>query len=303
MNEHRRRTYWANIYVGLQEGYIGPAHEIAELLEYCGGFCRKVGTTVSVTPTVFVYSKGSELGAIIADNPEGRMAAIKSLKSEHFGKQRETRFRDEIKFLTNEGNRPGILPMIDCYVPGVSSQKTGPWFATPLARCFTKLELRGVAKLPELVRHIEAVAQMLARLHAEDKWHRDLKPENLFLLDGIPVIGDFGLVHFPNKEPNTRDSGTLGSRNYTAPELETDAARTRAGPADVYSLSKTLWVLASVSPNRKSSNTIRERNERPKPYARPGSAEQQLQMRPVRDYAQTEGSSVGRANASACSIV
>jgi hypothetical protein len=65
MNEHRRRTYWANIYVGLREGYVGPTHEFAELLQYCGAFCRKVGITVSVTPTVFVYSKGLELGAII----------------------------------------------------------------------------------------------------------------------------------------------------------------------------------------------------------------------------------------------
>ena len=65
MNVHRRRTYWANIYVGLQEGYDGPTHEMAELLEYCGNYCRKVDTTVSVTTTVFMYSKGCELGAII----------------------------------------------------------------------------------------------------------------------------------------------------------------------------------------------------------------------------------------------
>src|SRR5664279_5665878 len=65
MNEHRHRTYWANIYVGLQEGYDGSTHEMTELLQYCHAFCRKVDTTVSVTPTVFVYSKGSELGAII----------------------------------------------------------------------------------------------------------------------------------------------------------------------------------------------------------------------------------------------
>jgi serine/threonine protein kinase len=191
--------------------------------------------------------KGGNGFVWLAKNPKGEMAAIKFLKSDHFGKQRETRFRDEIKFLTNETLRPGILRIIDHYVPDVSAQEDGPWFATPFAKCFTELELPGVAKLPELVRHIAAIAQTLVKLHAENKWHRDLKPENLFLLDGIPVIGDFGLVDFPDKEPNTRDSETLGSRNYTAPELETDAAHTPAGPADVYSLSKTLWVLASGS--------------------------------------------------------
>src|ERR1035441_1749587 len=65
MNEHPRKTYWANIYVGLQEGYVGPTHEISELFEYCGAFCRKAKTTVSVTPTVFMYAKGGEPGAIV----------------------------------------------------------------------------------------------------------------------------------------------------------------------------------------------------------------------------------------------
>jgi hypothetical protein len=65
MNEHRRETYPASIYVGLKEGYVGPTHDIAELLEFCGTFCRKANTTVSVTPTVFVYVRGAEPGAII----------------------------------------------------------------------------------------------------------------------------------------------------------------------------------------------------------------------------------------------
>lgn len=89
MNEHRRRTYWANIYVGLQEGYGGPTHEMPELLEYCGNYCRKVDTTVSVTPTVFMYSKGCELGAIIGlihahsrrRNEEIRRNALKLAKA------------------------------------------------------------------------------------------------------------------------------------------------------------------------------------------------------------------------------
>lgn len=180
-----------------------------------------------------------------AKNPEGKKAAIKFLHSDYFGKQREVRFQDEITFLKNESGRLGILRLIDSYQPVISTEEDRPWFATPFAECFTELELAGVSKLPELVCHIEAVAQTLVKMHSENKWHRDLKPENLFILDGVAVIGDFGLVDFPGKEANTRDSETLGSRNYTAPELEGDAADTPAGPADVYSLAKTLWVLAS----------------------------------------------------------
>jgi serine/threonine-protein kinase len=189
--------------------------------------------------------KGGNGVVWLANNSEGKIAAIKFLHSNYFGKQRETRFRDEIKFLKNESHRSGILPQIDSYQPVISTEEDRPWFATPFAKCFTDLELAGVAVLPELVRHIEGIAQTLVQLHGEGKYHRDLKPENIFMLNGIPVIGDFGLVDFPDKEANTRGSEILGSRNYTAPELEGDAADTPAGPADVYSLSKTLWVLAS----------------------------------------------------------
>jgi hypothetical protein len=64
MNEHKWKTYRASIYLGLKEGYEGPTHEYAEILEYCGTFCRNTNTAVSVTPTVFVYARGSEPGAI-----------------------------------------------------------------------------------------------------------------------------------------------------------------------------------------------------------------------------------------------
>ena len=109
---------------------------------------------------------------------------------------------------------------------------------------FTKLELAGL-KLPDLVAKIEIIAQTLAKLHDENIWHRDLKPENLFVLDNHPVIGDFGLVDFPGKEAISMPEDFLGARNYIAPEMTEDAADKPAGPADVYSLAKTLWVLAS----------------------------------------------------------
>jgi len=175
----------------------------------------------------------------------GERAAIKFLKPEYFGQQREKRFRDEIEFLRRENGRTGILPLIDYNLPSPGNPDQRLWFATPLAICFTGLKLANAENLEKLVEYTRDVAQTLAKLHAERKWHRDLKPENLFMLNGVPVIGDFGLVDFPDKEPNTRASEHVGSRNYTAPELEGDAGDVLAGPADVYSLAKTLWTLAS----------------------------------------------------------
>jgi serine/threonine protein kinase len=75
-------------------------------------------------------------------------------------------------------------------------------------------------------------------------YHRDIKPENLYLLDGQWCIGDFGLVDFPNKEALTAPERHIGPLYYLAPELLNNP-ESAPGPADVYSLVKTLWVLAT----------------------------------------------------------
>jgi serine/threonine protein kinase len=180
-----------------------------------------------------------------AENSAGQKAAIKFLQSHHFGGRKEKRFQTEIEFLKREAKRPGILPLIDFHLPDAASETSRPWFSTPLAMPFTALDLSGPAKLPELVQLIKIVSQNLSQLHGESKWHRDLKPENLFLLDGVPLIGDFGLVDFPDKDAITAGTEILGPLFYVAPEMMEKAENTPAGPADVYSLAKTLWVLAS----------------------------------------------------------
>ena len=179
-------------------------------------------------------------------NSAGRTAAIKLLKSRQLNNRpRPKRFRDEIEFLRSNIGRAGILPLIDANMPDVLSKEDRPWFTMPLAMPFAKLELSGAANLIELAHKIAAIASTLATLHEEHIWHRDLKPENLFLLNGNAVIGDFGLVTFPGKEAITVSKEFLGPLFYIAPEMMTDAADKPAGAADVYSLAKTFWVLAS----------------------------------------------------------
>jgi serine/threonine protein kinase len=180
-----------------------------------------------------------------AENSDGNRAAIKFLQSHHFGGIREKRFRLEIDFLKNEAKRPGILPIIDFHLPVACSETDRIWFATPLAIPFTDSDLSGNANLQRLVQLVEIVSQNLAKLHDEAKWHRDLKPENLFIIDGSPLIGDFGLVDFPDKDAITTKTEIVGPLFYVAPEMMQNAENTQAGPGDVYSLSKTLWVLAT----------------------------------------------------------
>jgi len=58
-------TYWANIYVGLQEGYDGETHTIQEAMTIVKQYCDEVGYCVTVTPTTFVYRNGIEPGCIV----------------------------------------------------------------------------------------------------------------------------------------------------------------------------------------------------------------------------------------------
>jgi hypothetical protein len=59
-----------------------------------------------------------------------------------------------------------------------------------------------------------------------------------------PVVGDLGLVSDPDKEPIT-EAGKLGPLWFLAPEMLSDPAGADGAAADVYSLAKSLWVLAT----------------------------------------------------------
>jgi hypothetical protein len=87
------------------------------------------------------------------------------------------------------------------------------------------------------------IAATLEALAAEGVAHRDIKPDNLFRLGDRWVIGDFGLVTYPEKDPRTEHGRKLGPTDYMAPEMREDADKADPGPADVWALAKTLWVL------------------------------------------------------------
>jgi len=59
------KTFYANIYCGLREGYNGKIHTVQEAIRICSDYCNKVKLGVTVTPTNFVYVDGDEPGVII----------------------------------------------------------------------------------------------------------------------------------------------------------------------------------------------------------------------------------------------
>lgn len=175
-------------------------------------------------------------------NDEGETAAIKLMKRGS-SRSRIERFRDEIGFLLSpEADDPGILPILDTHLS--DDPKEQAWFVMPEARRIREA-LGEDPPLEQVVAAVQATAATLARLAAKGIGHRDIKPDNLFERDDAWLIGDFGLVTYPEKEARTQHGRKLGPVDYMAPEMRQEADTADAESADVYSLAKVLWVLVT----------------------------------------------------------
>ncbi|MFI6520161.1 serine/threonine-protein kinase [Spirillospora sp. NPDC050679] len=99
--------------------------------------------------------------------------------------------------------------------------------------------LRGAA----LTRVVRGLARSLAAIHRAHIVHRDLKPANVILVDGEPVVIDFGLAHVLDATRLTLTGTAIGTPGYLAPEiLDGD----RATPAsDVFSWAATVVFAAT----------------------------------------------------------
>jgi serine/threonine protein kinase len=177
-----------------------------------------------------------------AEASDGRTGAVKVLHAGEGdeGQYRLARFKDEIGFLLAHPDFPGILPLLDSRISDNLDESS--WYVMPVATPVR--QALGADPGPDVVVGAAAeIADTLVALAAEGVAHRDIKPDNLFELDGRWVIGDFGLVTYPEKDPRTEHGRKVGPTDYMAPEMRRDADRADPGPADVWALAKTVWVL------------------------------------------------------------
>ena len=169
--------------------------------------------------------------------------ALKVLNAKREDSERYQRFAQEVSVLRSLGNAPGVLPVIDAYMPEARSRDQA-WLAMPIATPIS--DALAEASLDTVVEAVRTVAETLARLQEEHRiGHRDVKPGNLYELDGQWLVGDFGLVDLPGGDDLTKSDKALGPANFTAYEVIAHPRTAASGPADVYSLGKTLWVLAT----------------------------------------------------------
>lgn len=154
------------------------------------------------------------------------------------------RFRDEVGVLRRNTDVPGVLPVVDAWLPdspGGGDIRSRPWFAMPVAKRL--VERAGTMSLIERVELFAQLAETLATLHSRKIAHRDIKPSNLVWYNGRACLCDFGLVDFPGKDDLTAPKEDIGPRWTMAPEVRRLGRDADPFPADVYSLAKSLWII------------------------------------------------------------
>ncbi|MEV0048314.1 protein kinase [Nocardia rhamnosiphila] len=165
-----------------------------------------------------------------------RTVAVKVLTGE-LDEDRGRFFREQ-RAMGRLTGHPNIVDMLE-----VGATASGrPYLVMPFhARGSLDARIRhdGPLQLPRVLHLGVKIAGALETAHRADILHRDIKPGNILLTDyGEPALTDFGIAHIAGGFETS--TGTItGSPAFTAPEVLSGAAPSRA--SDVYGLGATLF--------------------------------------------------------------
>jgi Protein kinase domain len=99
---------------------------------------------------------------------------------------------------------------------------------------------------PALLALAGGLASALTAVHAAGVVHRDLKPANVMIVNGAPVVIDFGIAQAPDSTRLTMTGMFMGTPGYLAPEVIEGSP---SGPAaDVHSWAATVAFAATGRP-------------------------------------------------------
>ncbi|WP_248958109.1 serine/threonine-protein kinase [Sphaerisporangium perillae] len=180
----------------------------------------------------------------LALDSQGRQVAVKVLRAEVTGddvarrrlaREVETMRRVRSSHIAEvldadvTGSRPYIVTR---YVPGSPLDDT--------------VKQDGPLEVGPLLRLAHGVAEALAAVHAAGVIHRDLKPGNVLMLDGEPVLIDFGIAQAVDATRLTQTGMFIGTPGYLAPEI---IEGHEAGPeVDVHAWAGTMLYAATGLP-------------------------------------------------------
>jgi serine/threonine-protein kinase len=176
-----------------------------------------------------------------------RKVALKVLKPELAAVVGAERFLAEIKTTANL-QHPHILPLHDSGEADGFLFYVMPYVAGESLR--ERLDREHQLPVDEAVRVAQNVAEALDYAHRQGVIHRDIKPANVLMLDGKPVVSDFGIALAVGAAGGGRLTETglsLGTPHYMSPEQATGDLH--VGPAaDVYALGCVLYEMLVGDP-------------------------------------------------------
>jgi serine/threonine protein kinase len=180
----------------------------------------------------------------LALDSQGRQVAVKVLRAEVTGDDvARRRLAREVETMRRVRNKH-IAEVVDADVTG-----SRPYIVTryvPGKPLDDTVKQDGPLAVGPLLRVAYGVAEALAAVHATGVIHRDLKPGNVLLLDGDPVLIDFGIAQAVDATRLTQTGMFIGTPGYLAPEI---IEGHEAGPeVDVHAWAGTILMAATGKP-------------------------------------------------------
>lgn len=188
----------------------------------------------------------------LADDAEGRVAAVKLLDPRVISPETRERFRLEGEILSRLSH-PGVARLIETSETAGDRPDPRPWLAMEFVDGRPLLEFADSRELT-LTRRLEVLARIcdaVEHAHSLGIVHRDLKPSNILVgADAQPVVLDFGVARLLEGDERVTDLRTrpdqlVGTPQYMSPE-QIQGELGAIGPAtDVYALGVIAYELIS----------------------------------------------------------
>lgn len=153
----------------------------------------------------------------LALDPGGKAVAIKVLRP-HIAADpaARTRLLREVETLSRI-RHPNVAPIVDQDVTGDLPYIVTRYIAGPSLD--QVVETDGPLRGPALLQFGRGLAGALHAIHEAGVVHRDVKPGNILLLDGEPILIDFGIAHVADDVRLTRTGLVMGTPGYLSPEI------------------------------------------------------------------------------------
>src|SRR5687768_305987 len=181
------------------------------------------------------------------DPRHDRSVAVKVLNSDVAASLGTERFLQEIKTVAGL-THPHIVPVHDSGETGGVLFYVMPHIEGETLR--QRLNREGKLPAAEAARLARQLAGALDFAHRHGVVHRDIKPENIILVEGEPLILDFGIakaISAAGGDTLTQTGIAIGTPAYLSPE-QASGERQLDGRSDQYSLACVVYELIAGKP-------------------------------------------------------